>query len=42
MRLGVWSELIETELEDGKPTLKYNTKQPSTYDAIASLVEAMV
>jgi thiamine phosphate synthase YjbQ (UPF0047 family) len=21
VRLGVWSELIETELEDGKPTL---------------------
>jgi hypothetical protein len=42
VRLDVWSELIETELEDGKPTLIYDTEQPSTYDAIASLVEAMV
>lgn len=42
MRLGVWSELVETELEDGKPALMCDTEQPSTYGAIASLVEAMV
>ena len=37
MRLDVWSELIETELEDGKPTLIYDTEQPSTDNAMSDV-----